>query len=225
MPPPIKLTLALPADTGQLSALASAGRAAAAELASLSGESRRDGSEWLALWEAANAAATNAEAASTEAASAASAASAAATSAAATNAAVAAAECLQKAAYERLHKGRWDEVHSAWRTAYACGSMLSAAVHARAGDDVRALRVLDIGLMMGGTAAVTGLDAAAMVDALVQRIRSRRSPQRSAANQTSSTGQGAESATSRPQAKRRKRAHAGSANGPSPLCFQHWERL
>ncbi|PKU74206.1 lysine-specific demethylase JMJ30 isoform X1 [Dendrobium catenatum] len=60
------------------------------------------------------------------------------------------AEAAREMAWEQLHSGPWDEVVPTWRDAYAMACLLVAGIRASAGDLKEALRVLDMGLIMGG---------------------------------------------------------------------------
>lgn len=57
-----------------------------------------------------------------------------------------AAEAAHEMAWEQLHSAPWHAVHPAWRDAYALSCLHLAAHH----DARDALRVLDMGLLMGG---------------------------------------------------------------------------
>ncbi|KAH0465901.1 hypothetical protein IEQ34_006004 [Dendrobium chrysotoxum] len=60
------------------------------------------------------------------------------------------AEAAREMAWEQLHLGPWDEVVPTWRDAYAMACLLVGGIRASAGDLKEALRVLDMGLIMGG---------------------------------------------------------------------------
>ncbi|XP_020587490.1 lysine-specific demethylase JMJ30 [Phalaenopsis equestris] len=60
------------------------------------------------------------------------------------------AEAAREMAWEQLHSGPWNEVVPTWRDAYAMASLLVADIRSSAGDLKEALRVLDMGLIMGG---------------------------------------------------------------------------
>ncbi|CAA6675080.1 unnamed protein product [Spirodela intermedia] len=53
-------------------------------------------------------------------------------------------------AWEQLHSGPWHSVVPAWRDAYALTCLLAAGFHAAAGEFQEALKILDMGLIMGG---------------------------------------------------------------------------
>ncbi|KAG0468133.1 hypothetical protein HPP92_017461 [Vanilla planifolia] len=61
-----------------------------------------------------------------------------------------AAEAAREMAWEQLHSGPWNEVVPAWRDAYAMACLDVADIRAVAGELQEALRVLDMGLIMGG---------------------------------------------------------------------------
>lgn len=61
-----------------------------------------------------------------------------------------AAEAAREMAWEQLHSGPWHSVVPAWRDAYALTCLLAAGFHAAAGEFREALRILDMGLIMGG---------------------------------------------------------------------------
>ena len=59
-----------------------------------------------------------------------------------------AADAAHEMAWEQLHSGPWHAVHPAWRDAYSLSCLHLAATHLH--DARAALRVLDMGLLMGG---------------------------------------------------------------------------
>ena len=61
-----------------------------------------------------------------------------------------AAEAAREMAWEQLHSGPWHSVVPAWRDAYAMTCLYLAGFHAKAGEFRDALKVLDMGLIMGG---------------------------------------------------------------------------
>ncbi|KAK8936225.1 hypothetical protein KSP39_PZI013935 [Platanthera zijinensis] len=68
------------------------------------------------------------------------------------------AEAALDMAWEQLHSGPWDEVVSTWRDAYALACLLVAEIRSCAGELQEALRVLDMGLIMGGSLLRRELD-------------------------------------------------------------------
>ncbi|XP_078438493.1 2-oxoglutarate (2OG) and Fe(II)-dependent oxygenase superfamily protein [Wolffia australiana] len=62
----------------------------------------------------------------------------------------AAAEAAREMAWEQLHAGPWHSVVPAWRDAYAATCLYAAGFHADDGDLPEALKILDLGLIMGG---------------------------------------------------------------------------
>ncbi|XP_068642309.1 lysine-specific demethylase JMJ30-like isoform X2 [Aristolochia californica] len=71
-----------------------------------------------------------------------------------------AAEAAREMAWEQLHSGPWHSVVPVWRDAYSMACLLVAAFHHGAGEYGEALRVLDMGLIMGGMLLRKDLDAA-----------------------------------------------------------------
>ncbi|XP_019053384.1 PREDICTED: lysine-specific demethylase JMJ30 isoform X2 [Nelumbo nucifera] len=71
-----------------------------------------------------------------------------------------AAEAAREMAWEQLHSGPWHSVLPVWRDAYSMACLHVAAFHLGAGDFREALRVLDMGLIMGGSLLRQDLDAA-----------------------------------------------------------------
>ncbi|KAK9154946.1 hypothetical protein Sjap_002426 [Stephania japonica] len=61
-----------------------------------------------------------------------------------------AAEAAREMAWEQLHSGPWHSVLPVWRDAYSMSCLRVAVALHRAGDRREALRVLDLGLIMGG---------------------------------------------------------------------------
>ncbi|OVA04820.1 JmjC domain [Macleaya cordata] len=62
-----------------------------------------------------------------------------------------AAEAAREMAWEQLHSGPWNSVLPVWRDAYSMACLHVAIYHYEAGDFREALKVLDMGLIMGGT--------------------------------------------------------------------------
>ncbi|KAJ9697917.1 hypothetical protein PVL29_007159 [Vitis rotundifolia] len=71
-----------------------------------------------------------------------------------------AAEATREMAWEQLHSGPWHSVLPVWRDAYSMACLYVAKLHHRAGDFGEALKVLDMGLIMGGTLLRQDLHAA-----------------------------------------------------------------
>lgn len=71
-----------------------------------------------------------------------------------------AAEAAREMAWEQLHSGPWHEVGPAWRDAYAMACLHVASLRAVAGDVKEAMKVLDMGIIMGGPLLRKDLDAA-----------------------------------------------------------------
>ncbi|XP_043691861.1 lysine-specific demethylase JMJ30 isoform X1 [Telopea speciosissima] len=71
-----------------------------------------------------------------------------------------AAEAAREMAWEQLHSGPWHSVLPVWRDAYSMACLQVAAFHHDAGDFREALRVLDMGLIMGGMLLRSDLDSA-----------------------------------------------------------------
>ncbi|KAJ6804270.1 putative lysine-specific demethylase JMJD5 [Iris pallida] len=69
-----------------------------------------------------------------------------------------AAEAAREMAWEQLHSGPWHEVGPAWRDAYSLACLHVAALRAAAGDRTEALKVLDMGIIMGGPLLRKDLD-------------------------------------------------------------------
>ncbi|KAJ4972314.1 hypothetical protein NE237_005413 [Protea cynaroides] len=70
------------------------------------------------------------------------------------------AEAAREMAWEQLHSGPWHSVLPVWRDAYSMACLLVAAFHYGAGDFKEALKVLDMGLIMGGLLLRSDLDSA-----------------------------------------------------------------
>lgn len=60
------------------------------------------------------------------------------------------AEAAHDMAWEQLHSAPWDSVEPVWRDAYSLSCLHMASFHHSAGKEEDALRVLDMGLIMGG---------------------------------------------------------------------------
>lgn len=71
-----------------------------------------------------------------------------------------AAEAAREMAWEQLHSGPWHSVLPVWRNAYSMACLRVADHHFAGGEFKEALRVLDMGLIMGGTLLRKDLDAA-----------------------------------------------------------------
>ncbi|KAF4369154.1 hypothetical protein G4B88_020932 [Cannabis sativa] len=71
-----------------------------------------------------------------------------------------AAEAAREMAWEQLHSGPWHSVQPAWRDAYSMACLRVAKLHFASGEFKEALRVLDMGLIMGGTLLRKDLDSA-----------------------------------------------------------------
>ncbi|KAL5566581.1 hypothetical protein UlMin_029745 [Ulmus minor] len=71
-----------------------------------------------------------------------------------------AAEAGREMAWEQLHLGPWHSVLPVWRDAYSMACLLVAKLHFAGGELQEALRVLDMGLIMGGTMLRKDLDSA-----------------------------------------------------------------
>eukprot|EP00268_Persea_americana_P001646 TRINITY_DN10495_c0_g1_i4.p1 TRINITY_DN10495_c0_g1~~TRINITY_DN10495_c0_g1_i4.p1 ORF type:complete len:442 (-),score=69.36 TRINITY_DN10495_c0_g1_i4:335-1558(-) len=70
-----------------------------------------------------------------------------------------AAEAAREMAWEQLHSGPWHSVLPVWRDAYSMACLHVAAFHMGAGQFREALKVLDMGLIMGGTLLRRDLDS------------------------------------------------------------------
>ncbi|KAG5227606.1 lysine-specific demethylase JMJ [Salix suchowensis] len=71
-----------------------------------------------------------------------------------------AAETARDMAWEQLHSGPWHSVLPAWRDAYSMACLHVAKFHYRNGEFKEALRVLDLGLIMGGVLLKKDLESA-----------------------------------------------------------------
>uniref|UniRef100_A0A5B7C287 Putative lysine-specific demethylase JMJD5 isoform X2 n=1 Tax=Davidia involucrata TaxID=16924 RepID=A0A5B7C287_DAVIN len=71
-----------------------------------------------------------------------------------------AAEASRDMAWEQLHSGPWHSVLPIWRDAYSMACLHVAKFHYVNGDFREALRVLDMGLIMGGMVLRKDLDSA-----------------------------------------------------------------
>ncbi|KAL6957774.1 [histone H3]-dimethyl-L-lysine(36) demethylase [Sarracenia purpurea var. burkii] len=71
-----------------------------------------------------------------------------------------AAEAAREMAWEQLHSGPWHSVLPIWRDAYSMACLNVAKFHYAKGEFREALRVLDMGLIMGGLALRKDLDMA-----------------------------------------------------------------
>ncbi|CAL1409512.1 unnamed protein product [Linum trigynum] len=74
-----------------------------------------------------------------------------------------AAEAAHEMAWEQLHSGPWHSVLPVWRDAYSMACLLVARFHCRDGEFKEALRVLDMGLIMGGMLLRGDLDSAIQI--------------------------------------------------------------
>lgn len=61
-----------------------------------------------------------------------------------------AAEAAREMAWEQLHSGPWHSVLPVWRDAYSMACLYVAKFHYGNGEFKEAIRVLDLGLIMGG---------------------------------------------------------------------------
>ncbi|RZB74442.1 lysine-specific demethylase JMJ30-like [Glycine soja] len=71
-----------------------------------------------------------------------------------------AAEAAREMAWEQLHSGPWHSVLPVWRDAYSMACLHVARHHYGNGEFLDALRVLDLGIIMGGTLLRMDLDSA-----------------------------------------------------------------
>ncbi|KDO64888.1 hypothetical protein CISIN_1g015736mg [Citrus sinensis] len=71
-----------------------------------------------------------------------------------------AAEAARDLAWEQLHSGPWHSVLPVWRDAYSMACLHGAKYHYRNGEFKEALRVLDMGVLMGGPVLRKDLDSA-----------------------------------------------------------------
>ncbi|KAK6937087.1 Cupin-like domain 8 [Dillenia turbinata] len=70
-----------------------------------------------------------------------------------------AAEAARELAWEQLHSGPWHSVLPVWRDAYSMACIHVAKFHHKSGEFKEALRVLDLGLIMGGSLLRRDLDS------------------------------------------------------------------
>lgn len=61
-----------------------------------------------------------------------------------------AAEAAREMAWEQLHSGPWNEVGPVWRDAYAMACLYVAGIRAKSGDLDETMKILDLGVIMGG---------------------------------------------------------------------------
>ncbi|KAJ8574152.1 hypothetical protein K7X08_025957 [Anisodus acutangulus] len=61
-----------------------------------------------------------------------------------------AAEAAKEMAWEQLHSGPWHSVVPIWRDAYSMACIYLAKLHYAAGEFTKAIKALDMGLIMGG---------------------------------------------------------------------------
>ncbi|KAJ9555328.1 hypothetical protein OSB04_009942 [Centaurea solstitialis] len=73
---------------------------------------------------------------------------------------VRAAEAAREMAWEQLHSGPWHSVLPVWRDAYSMACLHVAKFHYANGEFGEAIRVLDMGLIMGGMVLRKDLDSA-----------------------------------------------------------------
>ncbi|KAF3960013.1 hypothetical protein CMV_015231 [Castanea mollissima] len=71
-----------------------------------------------------------------------------------------AAEAAREMAWEQLHSGPWHSVLPVWRDAYSMACLHVARLHFSNGELSESLRVLDMGLIMGGSLLRKDLDSA-----------------------------------------------------------------
>lgn len=71
-----------------------------------------------------------------------------------------AAEAAREVAWEQLHSGPWHSVLPVWRDAYSMACLHVAKFHYANGEFTEALRVLDMGLIMGGRVLRKDLESA-----------------------------------------------------------------
>ncbi|MED6168812.1 Lysine-specific demethylase jmj30, variant 2 [Stylosanthes scabra] len=83
-----------------------------------------------------------------------------------------AAEAALEMAWEQLHSGPWQSVLPVWRDAYSMACLHVARHHNGNGEFKEALRVLDLGIIMGGTLLRKDLDSA--IDKVSERAKSSR---------------------------------------------------
>ncbi|RYR70168.1 hypothetical protein Ahy_A03g016678 [Arachis hypogaea] len=85
---------------------------------------------------------------------------------------VRAAEAALEMAWEQLHSGPWQSVLPVWRDAYSMACLHVARHHNGNGEFKEALRVLDMGIIMGGTLLRKDLDSA--IEKVSERANSSR---------------------------------------------------
>lgn len=83
-----------------------------------------------------------------------------------------AAEAAREMAWEQLHSGPWHSVLPVWRDAYTMACLHVARHHYDNGEFKEALRVLDMGIIMGGTLLRKDLDSA--IDKVSEKTRNAR---------------------------------------------------
>lgn len=71
-----------------------------------------------------------------------------------------AAEAAREMAWEQLHSGPWNSVLPVWRDAYSMACLVVAKQLCGNGEYKEALRVLDLGVIMGGETLRRDLDCA-----------------------------------------------------------------
>ncbi|KAH9614983.1 hypothetical protein KSS87_008990 [Heliosperma pusillum] len=71
-----------------------------------------------------------------------------------------AAEAAREMAWEQLHSGPWHSVLPVWRDAYSMACLHVARCHLADGDVAETLKVLDMGLIMGGALLRSDLECA-----------------------------------------------------------------
>ncbi|KAE9620456.1 putative [histone H3]-lysine-36 demethylase [Lupinus albus] len=80
-----------------------------------------------------------------------------------------AAEAAREMSWEQLHSGPWHSVLPVWRDAYSMACLHVAKHHYGNGEFKEALRVLDMGIIMGGTLLIKDLHSA--VDKVSEKSR------------------------------------------------------
>lgn len=60
------------------------------------------------------------------------------------------AEAAREMAWEQLHCGPWHDVGQAWRDAYSMACLYVAAFEVRKGELKEAMKIVDMGVIMGG---------------------------------------------------------------------------
>ncbi|CAJ1944934.1 unnamed protein product [Sphenostylis stenocarpa] len=73
---------------------------------------------------------------------------------------ICAAEAAHEMAWEQLHSGPWHSVLPVWRDAYSMACLHVVQYHSDNGEFREALKVLDLGIIMGGTLLRKDLDSA-----------------------------------------------------------------